>query len=108
MARCSRHISCKIWWSAGPTIATVGLSIQVPFAVLAEASFSQPAWLSHHGSTALMVVGAVAVLLGFLGVTLRPAVVPRAHIPAENAEMSSPCSPAVSRTAQVQTLQTVS
>lgn len=72
----------------------MGLSIQVPFAVLAEASFTQPAWLSHHGSTALMVVGAVAVILGFLGVTLRPAVVPNAHIPSEDAEMLSPSSAA--------------
>lgn len=68
----------------------MGLSIQVPFAVLAEASFTQPAWLSHQGSTALMVVGAVAVILGFLGVTLRSAVVPHADIFPENAEMSSP------------------
>ena len=83
----------------------MGLSIQVPFAVLAEATFTEPAWLSHHGSTTLMVVGAVAVILGFLGVTLRPGVVPLAHTPAENAEMSSP---AFSRTAQTQTLQSVS
>ena len=37
-----------------------------------------------------MVVGAVAVILGFLGVTLRSAVVPHADIFPENAEMSSP------------------
>ena len=41
-----------------------------------------------------MVVGAVAVILGFLGVTLRPAVVPHAHIPSEDAEMLSPSSAA--------------
>ena len=80
-------------WLAGPTIATVGLSIQVPLAVMAEGAFLQPAWLHDHGSAALMILGALAVILGFLGVTVsQPAEdVPQAsHL--EDAEMSSPSS----------------
>ena len=91
------HMGCVSYaekrYYAGPTIATVGLSIQVPLAFLTEACFNQPAWLSSPGSTALMVLGALAVILGFLGVTINPSVptAPQAR-PSEDAEMTSPAS----------------
>ena len=76
---------------AGPTIATVGLSIQIPLAVLAEGSFQQPGWLHNHGSAALMILGALAVILGFLGVTVGTASLEMPHVlPVEDGEMSSP------------------
>ncbi len=56
----------------GPTVATVGLSIQVPMAVAAEGSFGKPASLHSRGSAALMIFGAIAVIVGFLGVSLDP------------------------------------
>lgn len=42
-----------------------------------------------------MVVGALAVIFGFLGVILCPSAVPYAELPSENAEMSAPSSAAV-------------
>ncbi|KAL0027748.1 hypothetical protein WJX77_002727 [Trebouxia sp. C0004] len=54
----------------GPTLATVGLSVQVPLAVAAEGIFGTPEWLHSHGSAAFMILGAIAVLMGFMGVSL--------------------------------------
>jgi len=52
---------------AGPTIATAGLALQVPLAVLLDALLRSPAWLSHMGGTVLTMMGGVAVLVGFFG-----------------------------------------
>ncbi|KAL0027142.1 hypothetical protein WJX79_010145 [Trebouxia sp. C0005] len=54
----------------GPTVATVGLSVQVPMAVAAEGIFGTPEWLHSHASAAFMILGAIAVLVGFMGVSL--------------------------------------
>ena len=62
--------SNKQHWCAGPTVATVGLSVQVPMAVAAEGVFGSPEWLHSHTSAALMMLGAIAVLVGFMGVSL--------------------------------------
>jgi len=53
---------------AGPTVATVGLSAQVPLAVLLDLIFTHPAWLRSAAAAALMVLGAALVLAGFFGV----------------------------------------
>ena len=53
---------------AGPTVATSGLALQVPLAVLLEALLRSPTWLSHAGSTVLTLVGGAVVLVGFFGV----------------------------------------
>ena len=59
-------------------------------AIIAEGSFHQPGWLHSRGSATLMVLGALAVILGFLGVTLSPAATEVPHnLPVED-EMSSP------------------
>ena len=41
----------------------------MPLAVAAEGTFRKPAWLDSHGATALMILGAIAVIAGFLGVS---------------------------------------
>lgn len=53
---------------AGPTIATAGLALQVPLAVLLDALLRSPAWLSHAGSAVLTMLGGAIVLVGFFGV----------------------------------------
>ncbi|BDA40677.1 Solute carrier family 35 member F5 [Coccomyxa sp. Obi] len=65
----------------GPTVATVGLSMQVPFAVVLDAIFKQPAWLSSASSAALTFVGAALVLTGFFGINVASAKVEE-HAPA--------------------------
>lgn len=54
----------------GPTIATVGLSVQIPLAVVAEMLLKSPPWLRSASSAVLILLGALAVIAGFLGVTL--------------------------------------
>jgi len=39
-------------------------------AVAAEGIFGRPEWLHSHGSAAFMMLGAIAVLVGFMGVSL--------------------------------------
>lgn len=55
---------------AGPTVATVGLSMQVPLAVTLDAIFKRPAWLHSGTSATLMFGGAVLVLSGFFGISV--------------------------------------
>lgn len=57
----------------GPTVATVGLSMQVPLAVVLDAIFKHPAWLYNGLSAALTFVGAALVLTGFFGVNVESA-----------------------------------
>ena len=64
---CLRQQSMRL---TGPTLATVGLSVQVPLAVAADGTLGNPPWLHSIASALLMVCGAVEVLVGFLGVTL--------------------------------------
>lgn len=63
-------VACKC---AGPTVATVGLSMQVPFAVIMDAIFKHPAWLSSASSAALTFIGATLVLTGFFGINVTSA-----------------------------------
>ena len=49
-------------------MATVGLSAQVPLAVFLDLIYTHPAWLQSAAAAALMIVGAILVLAGFLGV----------------------------------------
>ena len=39
-------------------------------AVAAEGIFGTPEWLHSHASAAFMILGAIAVLVGFMGVSL--------------------------------------
>ena len=48
----------------------MGLSIQVPLAVVLDLALTQPEYAKHASSIALMVVGALAVLAGFFGINI--------------------------------------
>eukprot|EP00887_Chlorella_sp_A99_P006449 scaffold3.g6449.t1 len=51
----------------GPTVATGGLSMQVPLAVAIDAALRSPPW-PHYPSTAVLTfLGATVVLVGFFG-----------------------------------------
>lgn len=57
----------------GPTLATAGLALQVPLAVIADAMLKNPAWLNAPGPFVLTALGGSAILAGFLIMTLRKA-----------------------------------
>ena len=57
----------------GPTLATAGLALQVPLALVADALLRAPAWLQAAGPFALTAAGAAAILAGFLIMTLHKA-----------------------------------
>lgn len=65
---CIQLMSLLPWRRAGPTAATVGLSAQVPLAVLLDLLFKHPSWLHSPPAAVLMIVGAILVLGGFYGV----------------------------------------
>ena len=52
----------------GPTMATVGLSLQVPVAIATDLVVFHPAWLHDARAAALMAFGLLFVLLGLLGI----------------------------------------
>lgn len=56
--------------SAGPTVATMGLSLQVPIAVTMDAVLRDPSWLHHLRAACLTMAGAVLVLAGVVGINL--------------------------------------
>jgi solute carrier family 35 protein F5 len=58
----------------GPTVATVGLNVQVPLAAGLDAAVTRPrpAWTRTAGGAAATAVGAVAVVAGVCGVALAP------------------------------------
>jgi drug/metabolite transporter (DMT)-like permease len=49
----------------GPTIATLGLSVQIPIAAAAEAAFGHAAWLRSWHTAAMTLGGTGLILLGF-------------------------------------------
>lgn len=51
-----------------PTVASIGLSLQIPLAATVEVFIGQPAWASHFQNAALMASGTLFVIAGFLGV----------------------------------------
>ena len=51
-----------------PTTASVGLSMQIPLAAVAEALLGRAGWLKSASSAAAMLVGCGFVVSGFLGV----------------------------------------
>ena len=55
---------------AGPTVATLGLSLQVPIAVTTDALLRDPQWLHHVLAGSLTLGGAVLVLGGVIGINL--------------------------------------
>lgn len=54
----------------GPTIATVGLSMQWPIALVIDIVFIRPAWMDSVSSILLISFGSVLILLGFIGINI--------------------------------------
>lgn len=54
----------------GPTIATVGLSLQWPIVIFIDVLFYRPGWTNDTVSSCLMSIGAILILLGFLSINL--------------------------------------
>ena len=52
----------------GPTIATVGLSLQWPIALIIDAVFSQPTWMSNPLAMLLICLGSALIFVGFVGI----------------------------------------
>ncbi|KAL6766447.1 hypothetical protein ACKKBG_A36035 [Auxenochlorella protothecoides x Auxenochlorella symbiontica] len=79
----------------GPTLATAGLSLQIPLAVTADALFRSPAWLRAFWPLVLTAAGGLTILVGFLAMTLVPARLPAQELPvAEMTRDPSPKAPA--------------
>jgi hypothetical protein len=49
----------------GPTIATLGLSVQIPVAAVVEVLLGTPKWLSSSNSMAMMLSGTTLIMAGF-------------------------------------------
>jgi hypothetical protein len=56
----------------GPTLATVGMSAQIPMATIADIFIGQPTWLKQPSTTAVTAAGTVAILAGFIGSNWSP------------------------------------
>jgi len=69
----------------GPTVATLGLSIQIPIAAVAEllSGANKIQWLSSTSSIALAVLGTAFILAGFVGINLSALVLPPSEALAE-------------------------
>jgi hypothetical protein len=49
----------------GPTIATLGLSVQIPVAAVVEVFMGTPKWLSSGSSMAMTLSGTTLIMAGF-------------------------------------------
>lgn len=49
----------------GPTIATLGLSVQIPVAAVVEVIIGVPKWLSSARSMVMMLCGTALIMVGF-------------------------------------------
>lgn len=52
----------------GPTLATLGLSTQIPLAAVADLFLGQPTWVQHVGTVTLTLLGTALILAGFFKV----------------------------------------
>jgi solute carrier family 35 protein F5 len=50
----------------GPTIATLGLSVQIPVAAVVEAVIGHPKWLSSGAAMAMTLSGTALIMAGFV------------------------------------------
>ena len=53
----------------GPTLATAGLSMQVPIAITLDAIFRHPRWMDAAGAAVLTFIGGSVILAGFFVLT---------------------------------------
>lgn len=75
-ASCLRQ--AKAVFLVGPTMATLGLSVQIPIAAAAEALLGTPAWTRDGRTVGLTLLGTSMILAGFIGV--HRAVAPDEHL----------------------------
>ena len=54
----------------GPTSANVGMSIETPMVVVIDLVTRNASYLSNARSTALNVIGAITIMIGFFGLSL--------------------------------------
>jgi solute carrier family 35 protein F5 len=54
----------------GPSVATLGLSMQIPVAAAVEPFTGHPAWLHSAATIAMTLMGTALVLMGFVTGTL--------------------------------------
>lgn len=54
----------------GSTVATLGMSIQIPMATLADLLLGHPHWLDSRASVAMTAAGTAAILGGVAGINL--------------------------------------
>lgn len=50
----------------GPTVATLGLSVQIPVAAVVEAIIGHPQWLRSGGAMAMTLCGTALIMAGFV------------------------------------------
>jgi solute carrier family 35 protein F5 len=53
----------------GPTLATAGLSLQIPIAISLDAIFRNPRWMHSLGAALLTFLGGAMILVGFFALT---------------------------------------
>jgi hypothetical protein len=56
---------------AGPTLATSGLALQVPVAVVSDAILKHPAWMDSTLTTIVTLLGGCVILAAFFGLNAR-------------------------------------
>jgi len=66
---CSDYLWARAVLLTSPTIASIGLSMQIPMAATVEAFIGHPIWATHFNHAVLMAIGTVFILSGFYGVT---------------------------------------
>lgn len=54
----------------GPTLATSGLALQVPIAVVSDALLKHPAWTTSGVTIAFTMLGGVVILGAFFGLNM--------------------------------------
>jgi len=54
----------------GPTVATVGLTLQWPIAIVIDALFFRPSWMHTTQLSLFVVAGSLLIFVGFVGINL--------------------------------------
>ena len=62
--RLSRHF-------AGPTLATSGLALQVPIAIVSDALLKHPVWIQSSITIVCTLVGGAIIVAAFFGLNLK-------------------------------------
>jgi solute carrier family 35 protein F5 len=66
---CSDYLWARAVLLTSPTVASIGLSLQIPLAASVEVFVGSPPWAAHFKNAALMASGTLFVLAGFAGVS---------------------------------------